>query len=197
VTAVVAAPVSNAACALRARIVPRPLNNNPSSHSPRCTAALVLMTARAAHSEGLQPAAAASHDPPTAHAKGTHGWASPICPAPALTKPTPLTCSITKAASSGRDYPEPLRAPLPIGSMHGAAAVHTTMSPPPKGFPPAAKLGVVVSASALAPPTAQPATLLPNKMRGKEGHLANVAALAGLHASDAEPVSETFKTMVR
>lgn len=81
--------------------------------------------------------------------------------------------------------------------MHGAAAVHTTMSPPPKGFPPAAKLGVVVSASALAPPTAQPATLLPNKMRGKEGHLANVAALAGLHASDAEPVSETFKTMVR
>jgi hypothetical protein len=32
-------------------------------------------------------------------------------------------------------------------------------------------------------------------VRGHEGHYGNVAALAGLHSSETEPVSETFKTM--
>lgn len=80
--------------------------------------------------------------------------------------------------------------------MHGVAAVNTTMSPPPKGVLPATRVGVVAVTAAL-PQPAQGAGLLPNKLRGKEGHLANVAALAGLHISETEPVSETFKTMVR
>jgi hypothetical protein len=106
--------------------------------------------------------------------------------------------STIKAAASGRHYPEPLRAPLPIGSMRDTA-VHTTLSPQPKGAQHAAKLGVVINASASAPQPSQshePANLLPNKIRGKEGHLASVAAMAGLHSSEAEPACETFKTMV-
>jgi hypothetical protein len=114
--------------------------------------------------------------------------------------PHPSRYRTIKAAASARHHPEPIRAPLPIGNMRDAAAVHTTMSPQPKGLPPAAKLGIVVAAPAPGPLPAQArehSTLLPNKTRGKEGHLSCVAALAGLHISEAEPASETFKTMVR
>jgi hypothetical protein len=78
--------------------------------------------------------------------------------------------------------------------MSSAVPVNTTMSPPPKGVFPATKLGMVVAALAAGPQ--QAAGVLPNKLRGQEGHIANVAALAGLHISEAEPVSETYKTMV-
>ena len=61
------------------------------------------------------------------------------------------------------------------------------------------KAGVVIAALAPATQPAQPfvpSNLLPNKMRGNVGHMSNVAGLAGLHGSEAEPASETFKTMV-
>ena len=105
--------------------------------------------------------------------------------------------SALKAAASGRHYPEPLRAPLPIGNMRDAATVNSALSPPPKGV--ATKAGVVIAAPAPATQPAQPfvpSNLLPNKMRGNVGHMSNVAGLAGLHGSEAEPASETFKTMV-
>jgi hypothetical protein len=115
-----------------------------------------------------------------------------------LTRHTCLRRTL-KAAASGRHYPEPLRAPLPIGNMRDAATVNTAQSPPPKGVPPATKAGVVIAALAPATQPAQPfvpGNLLPNKMRGNLGHISNVAGLAGLHGNEAEPVSETFKTMV-
>ncbi len=111
----------------------------------------------------------------------------------------PLTYRTLKAIASERDYAEPLRAPLPIGNMRDIVTVNTSLSPPPKGVLPATKAGVVVAALAPATQPAQPfdpSNLLPNKMRGNVGHIVNVAGLAGLHGNEAEPVSETFKTMV-
>ena len=139
------------------------------------------------------------HQQQQQHHRRTNQWvrtSTPLAPPPRLPALLNLHRRAIKAAASGRHYPEPLRAPLPIGSMRDAA-VHTTQSPPPKGVPPAARTGIVVAASAAAALPVQAANLLPNKMRGREGHLSSVAALAGMHSSEGEPVSETFKSMVR